>query len=51
MKVVSSFDRIKSDLEMRGAMPGSKPSNNWEVVPVVRSVNQLNNQSTSTNQY
>jgi len=36
MKLTSSYDRIKSDLEVRRAIPGQQPHENWDVVPIVR---------------
>lgn len=36
MKLTSSYDRIKSELEMRKAIPGNAPHENWDVVPIIR---------------
>ena len=36
MKLISSYDRIKQDLELRSALPGQQPSDNWDVVPIIR---------------
>lgn len=36
LKIVNSFDRIKSELEIRKALPGNVPHENWDVVPIVR---------------
>ena len=36
MKLISSYDRIKSDLDFRGAMPKHKQTGAWDVVPIIR---------------
>lgn len=36
MKLVSSYDRIKSEMEVRNAVPGTVAHQNWDVVPVIR---------------
>ena len=36
MKIVSSYDRIKSELELRRAVPTYQAFDNWEVVPIIR---------------
>ena len=36
MKLISSYDRIKSDLELRSRIPAVKPHENWDVVPIIR---------------
>ena len=49
MKLISSYDRIKSELEFRGAVPGQQPHDNWDVVPVIRrfSGNSMQNRDSS----
>ena len=36
MKLVSSYDRIKKDLELRSGVHPFKPTDNWDVVPIIR---------------
>ena len=52
MKLISSYDRIKSELEFRGAVPGQQPHDNWDVVPVIRrfSGNSMKNRDSSPGQ-
>ena len=53
LKFVSSYDRIKSDLEVRSGLPGTQPHENWDVVPIIRrstvSIKQQNNRATAAN--
>ena len=47
LKLISSYDRIKSEMEVRGAVPGQVAHENWDVIPVIRKArNQLNRQAT-----
>ena len=40
MKLISSYDRIKTDLDFRGALPKHKQTEAWDVVPIIRRSSQ-----------